>query len=136
MNKYQTPSTVKKNARLSQQFCRSVFEYVMASVREFQRMSVRKTAAEFAEEIMRREAPVFHAPDQLYRMIAELFQRLLDLSQRRIAAMRGLERDVLHELMHGNSMRPRIIRGDKTSPRSRAERFLDGHCQSGAGEQV
>ena len=136
MNKYQTPSTVKKNSRLSEQFVRSVFEDVVAGLREFQRTSIRKAAAEFAEEIMRREAPVFHSPDQLHRMIAEFFQRLLDFRQRGIAAMRWLERYVLHELMHGNPMSPRIIRGDKASPRSRAEWFFNGHRQGGAGEQI
>ena len=69
-------------------------------------MSTRKAAAEFVQEIMRRKAPVFHAPDELHRMIAELFQRLLDLCQRRIAAMGRSQRYVLHKLMHGNAMRP------------------------------
>lgn len=69
-------------------------------------MGLWKAASEFAKKIMGREAPVFHPPDQLHRMRAKLFQRLLDPGQRRMAAMGWVERDVLHEFMHGDAMRP------------------------------
>ncbi len=128
--------SVQESLNLREEFVRSVLEDVVTGLRQSEHFSTGKAGAEAFKEFRGSEAPVLQAPDELQRVIHELFQSVLDTTQSRMAVVPGRQRDILHKFVDRDPIGPGVVGGEVACAGGLCEWLDDGHGQGSAGEQV
>ena len=89
----------------------------MTAVLEALDLGTRESANPFVQELVA-EDEVLEAPADQHRFVGQVDESVPRLFHDRVRAITFLERNVLHETMYGDAMRPAIVRLQVTG----------GHC--------
>ena len=95
----------KPLANMRKQCLRIIFEQIMACVRKAECLCLGEPPFPFIEK-RSCEAPVLFTPAQQHAMCLELLQSLFHANQGFVTAMAGMQRNIEHELMDGDSSCP------------------------------